>query len=250
MPSTLQLGNCTPSVIEKTKAVNKDAHRAHSFGLILIWVAALSIGWVPSRAAPSQRTVDKTKSNAIQSLTNDELVKEGHKKLAAGRAEEALLDAEKAIYIDNKSASAYFLRARAAHDIGLKREALKDYDKAIALNPRYTKALVNRALIKGGLGNFKAALSDLNAAIEIEPSFAAAYSNRGVTRGALNDRKGALKDFSKAISLNPSYADAYRNRGISKELMNDLKGACSDWKIAGSLGQKDAQTWYLQQCNL
>lgn len=245
----LQLAACQPTGPDRKDASNS-IHEALSFSLGLLCSVVLAIGWSACHSAPNPIPLPKTTPGTVQSPTRATLVKEGLEKLASGRPEEALLDAQKAISLDAYSAEAYYLRARAAHDIGLKQEALKDYDKAIAIDPRFTKALVNRALIKGGLGNLKGALTDLNAAIAIDPTFATAFSNRGVTRGALNDRKGAISDFNKAVKLNPRYADAYRNRGITREMMGDLNGACADWKIASSLGQKDTQAWYIQQCKL
>jgi tetratricopeptide (TPR) repeat protein len=177
------------------------------------------------------------------------VITQGMEKLTAGRPEEAMLDAQRAIGLDSTSANAYFLRARAEDDIGLKADALKDYDKAIGLNPKFAKAYSNRALIKAGQGNLKGAMADMDTAIALDPKLAAAYVNRGVAHGAMGNRKAAINDFSKAISLNPKHENAYRNRGITREMNGDIKGACADWKMAAALGQKDAATWYQNQCS-
>ena len=221
-------------------------NKLHYFALVLLFKGCFLLGAQPLLAIPAT-TRETTKPDPTVHLSK--LIKQGLEQLTSGHPEEALLTAQKAIELDQNSADAYFVRARAKHDIGVKDDALKDYDKSILLNPKLSKALINRALIKGGQGNLRGALNDLNLAIASNPSLANAFSNRGVTRGALNDRKGALEDFNKAISLNPAYADAFRNRGITRELLGDLKGACSDWKMAASLGQKDAANWYQNQCS-
>jgi len=222
-----------------------DASALRSIVLVLTHLAKqsslIALGVSLTHAAPLV-----TQNSARLSV--DFFVKQGLMRLAAGRPEEALLQAERALELNPASAEALFVRARSKHDIGLKADALADYDKALQIDPRMPKALVNRALVKAGLGDVKSAIQDLSAAIGMDPGMASAYSNRGVARGALDDRKGAVADFTKAIQLNPRYADAYRNRGIALEMLGDMKGACRDWRQALLLGQKEVKDWYTSQC--
>ncbi len=85
-----------------------------------------------------------------------------------GKHERALLFADRAVELPGAPATAYFLRARALHQIGSTEEALKEYGNAIKMDQDYGQA----------------------------------FYYRGVLKYATKDRRGACTDFKKAEVLN------------------------------------------------
>jgi tetratricopeptide (TPR) repeat protein len=132
-----------------------------------------------------------------------------------------------------------------------RRDAVAQLNRAVVLNPRYTTAYFLRAIAKNLLNDPQGALADYNQAISLNPKLATAYNNRGLLKkNLLNDSQGALADYNQAISLNPQDANVYNNRGILKyEKLNDPQGALADYNQAISLNPQDAAA-YINRGNL
>jgi tetratricopeptide (TPR) repeat protein len=176
-----------------------------------------------------------------------ENVREGRK--------EAIRQLSRAIALNPKYTTAYFMRAYINEDLGNYSSSLADYNQVIALNPNHADAYSNRGLLKKNrLNDPQGALSDYNQAITLSPKDPDAYSNRGLLKvDKLNDLQGALADYNQAISLqersantlNPKYAVAYYNRGLLKaDKLNDLQGALADYNQAIALNPKYAKAYY------
>jgi tetratricopeptide (TPR) repeat protein len=123
------------------------------------------------------------------------------------------------------------------------RESLAQFSRAIALNSRYTTAYFLRAYVKDSLNDPQGALADYNLAISLNPKYVNAYNNRGVLKqDKLNDPQGALADFNQSIALNPKFANAYYNRGNLKyQKLNDRPGAISDFRAAAKIYRQQGQ---------
>lgn len=120
---------------------------------------------------------------------------------AAGNADGALDDFNKAIELGYVEAHAYmsrglFYAARGEHD-----KAIEDYTTAIEKDPKDVSPLINRAaayILKGQVEN---AIKDYNLAIEGRTNDPILYQQRAVAFKALNKLDEAIIDFSKAIEI-------------------------------------------------
>jgi Tfp pilus assembly protein PilF len=177
---------------------------------------------------------------------------------------EAVAQFSRAIRINPRYTTAYFMRAIVQNLLQAYPQALADYNKAISLNPKDAKAYNNRGNLKYERNDVQGALADYNKAISINPKLALAYNNRGNLKyQKLNDAQGALVDYNKAISINSKLALAYNNRGVLKdeklndagalayynrgnlkdEKLNDAQGALADYKQSIALNPKYADAY-------
>lgn len=86
----------------------------------------------------------------------------------------ALVYTGKALKLSDDIAEAYFLRARAAHQLGSTETALEAYNNAIRLNDRYGSAYLYRGALKAGMSQIAEACQDFTTAHTLGESTAAA----------------------------------------------------------------------------
>jgi tetratricopeptide (TPR) repeat protein len=190
--------------------------------------------------------------NPAVAATADEFFISGFNKVVdpgqdfqAGRRD-AVAQLNRAVALNPRYTTAYFLRAYVKNQLNDSQGALADFNQTISLNSQYAEAYNNRGLLKfQKLNNPQGALADYNQAISLNPNYATAYYNRGVLKvQKLNDSQGALADYNQAISLNSNYADAYNNRGnLKKDKLNDPQGALTDYNQAISLNPNYANAY-------
>jgi tetratricopeptide (TPR) repeat protein len=113
----------------------------------------------------------------------------------------------------------YFDRGSAKYFLGRKKEALIDFNKAISINPKTAYSYLNRGSVKKDLGRKKEALIDYNKAISINPDFTLAYANRGLIKLALGDKKGAIDD----LNISAKLSRKQNNTELRNAVMNMLE---------------------------
>jgi tetratricopeptide (TPR) repeat protein len=92
------------------------------------------------------------------------------------------------------------------------KEAVAQFSRAIRLNPRYTTAYFMRAYVQYDLQAYPQVLADFNKAISLNPKDANAYYNRGILKATkLNDRQGAIGDLRIAARI-------FREKGQTQDL--------------------------------
>ncbi|MFD2036000.1 tetratricopeptide repeat protein [Belliella marina] len=79
----------------------------------------------------------------------------------------ALLYADRAVETSGAPAMAYFMKARALHQLGNTEEALKEYNAAIKMDKDFGQAYYNRGLLKLATDKKKSGCEDLNLAIKL-----------------------------------------------------------------------------------
>ena len=57
-----------------------------------------------------------------------------------------------------------------------------------------------------------------------------------------------MVDYDLAIAINPKHIDAFYQRGLIKLKLSDKAGACNDLSNAITLGNKEAQSAYNENC--
>ena len=115
-------------------------------------------------------------------------------------------------------------------------EAIVQFNQAIDLNDLNPESFLLRGLCWHAMGETKKAVEDLSQAIILDNEYVAAYQQLGYIYlvGQAADR--AIEAFDKAIELDPTNAEVYVNRGTAKCMNNDKEGANADWKLAKALG--------------
>jgi len=181
--------------------------------------------------------------------TAKEYAQKGRDLYEKGEFMEALLNANKAIEVDQNYAAAYYLRANIKDNFDDRHGAMKDYNVAIEKNPKFADAFYARGNVKMKLQDYYGAIADFTSAITINENYIEAYFNRGKAKQFLLAYEDAINDCSKIIQINPKNVDAYYMRGILRINFGDMKNGCLDLSKAGELGDLKAYEVIKERCN-
>jgi tetratricopeptide (TPR) repeat protein len=162
--------------------------------------------------------------------------------VVAGKRQ-AIQEFSKAIKLNPRYTSSYFVRGYTYTQLEDLELAIKDYSKTIELDPKHVEAYISRGNLRYVQKDLIGAITDYDQAIILNPQSYNAYNNRGNVKAQQNNLEEALADYTKAILLNSKYAEAYYNRGNLKDRQNDLAGARSDYDQAIILNPQDASTY-------
>jgi tetratricopeptide (TPR) repeat protein len=146
------------------------------------------------------------------------------------KADEAILELNKAIELDPQYALTYSHRADAYKDKGQFQEALADYGKALELAPKYATAYLNRANLYAENSDFDRAIADYRRALEVEPANILAYYSRGNTYAKQGRYEQAIADYNTLLEINPLYPHAYVRMGLAYEKLDRTKDALAIYK--------------------
>ncbi|MFO0808447.1 MAG: caspase family protein [Gemmataceae bacterium] len=122
-------------------------------------------------------------------------------------------DAEEAVRLDPKSASAYAMRALAFADQGDTAKARDDANRAVQLGGATPLAYWARAFTRNYLREYGAAADDCTKALELDPSFLPAYRTRAYAYTELKSYDLAVRDLTRAIEIDtvrPGVVEALR----------------------------------------
>ncbi len=137
-------------------------------------------------------------------LTVEEIIAHGKQFSEKKLYDLAVLEFDKAIAKDSRSAYAYAMRG---HCYLLKQEyatAVKDFTLAIELSPKYEDAISRRAYANAALQNFREALADYDQVVKLNPKNDKAFFEKGLLLGRyLRDYDLAIENLNKAIEINP-----------------------------------------------
>ena len=175
----------------------------------------------------------------------------------AGRLDECIAAADRAIELDPTLKFAYTNRALAramlaggaggiesklAHYTG----AIEDYGRAIVLQERLIERdLARRSQGPGVLFRFASRLfkppdTSENAKLgsqlaKLRTDLSNMHILRGLTHAAAYDHSLARDDFARCIELSPANSEAYYQRGLANGRLGDLKSALRDFDMVISL---------------
>jgi tetratricopeptide (TPR) repeat protein len=107
------------------------------------------------------------------------------------------------------------------------KSALADAERAIAIDPKLASAYNLQGLANRDLNNLEVALSCFSRAVELRPD-ADNYYQRGYIYQQLGRHREAIDDFTKVIEINRDMAASYFSRAESKRALGDLAGAKAD----------------------
>ncbi len=131
----------------------------------------------------------------------------------AGRLQDALDDFNRALSLNQRSATIWHDRGDVLAAMGQDDSAIVNYDRALAIQPTWAGAWNNRGAVKLRRGQFAAALSDFDKAIEMAPGLRDAFTNRASAHASLLDYERSIADSRRAIELDPRHPTNYLQFG-------------------------------------
>ncbi|MEY2563006.1 MAG: hypothetical protein QOH88_1199 [Verrucomicrobiota bacterium] len=140
-----------------------------------------------------------------------------------------LADANEAIRLDGRMASAYSKRGLVYRRQGNSKQAIEEFNAALRLNPNLAYVYNNRGLIYSDMGRSDAAIRDFTHAIQCDPNYANAYNNRAIEYSKLGRNEQALADYDEAIRRDPNVENSHINRAFLLEKMGDSQRAAADY---------------------
>lgn len=113
-------------------------------------------------------------------------------------------------------------------DSELQLKAVPWLDRAILLNPKDATAYFLRSRCDAWVDNFQKAVLDLNTAIKLKPDYAEAYGDRGHAYVAIKQYPRAYADFEKAFQLSKD-TDAMGSKAKLEDVNGKHKEAVADY---------------------
>ncbi|KAK7306006.1 hypothetical protein VNO77_43920 [Canavalia gladiata] len=150
------------------------------------------------------------------------LVTRAHVDLAAGRFEDALEEAQKAVRLDsnNKQANKVMIKTRVVAGARARgnelfkankfSEACIAYGEGLDHDPYNCVLLCNRATCRSKLGQFEKAVDDCTAAINLRPSYSKARLRRADTNAKLERWEASIQDYEILLRERPEEEEVKR----------------------------------------
>jgi len=156
-------------------------------------------------------------------------LKKGKRLLDDGKCDEAILELDRALVADNRSAEGYFHRANAYVHKG-------DRDRVTADE----SAEGNAGRAYDGKDDYEKAIADYTSALAINPAAPEILCARGHAYRRKGDYARAIEDYTVALGVKPDYRDALNSRGIVHYRMGNHKLAIKDWEAILRIDPDDA----------
>jgi protein O-GlcNAc transferase len=172
---------------------------------------------------------------------------------AMGRHDEAIKSLQEAIALAPDLAIAHGHLADVLSDAGRKSEAIHSYDRALALTPDRIEDWFNRGLALHAVGRLEEALGNFEWVIASKPEIVLAYLERANVLFRLHRNEEALASVDGALLRNPDLAEAWHSRGNILCALLQYDGALTAYGKALALKTDLVEGWLgcgnaLRQC--
>ena len=174
--------------------------------------------------------------NSYGQTTEEEILRKGVDLTRHDKFDEAIVEFNKIIDADPKSANAYYNLGYAYDKKGDLANSISNFSKAIEIDPTLTDAYYNRGFAYYKKGNFDSAIADYSKAIEISPDSADAYYGLGLVYSQKGDLDKAISEYTQAIKVRSNFALAYDARAVAYVTKKNYLLALADVNKAQSLG--------------
>ena len=141
----------------------------------------------------------------------------------------ALLDLNKAVELNPKSADALAQLGRGVKLKGDNARALVHLSAALKIAPSFEYALRHRAETYANLARYAEGLADINQVIAINPTSIAGLGVRGRIHRLAGSLDLALADLNRALIMQPNYPYGYHQRGDAYMSKGDYAKALADY---------------------
>jgi tetratricopeptide (TPR) repeat protein len=165
-----------------------------------------------------------------------------------GKYNEALVDINRSIELNDKTEIAYFSRANCRYKMIEQIELLSGTHTDFSI-PIQSAGRQNQTVLPQASLDYHSILNDYDTALSLNPEFFFVNFNRAYIRLRLGEYQNAIDDLTRAIELEPEFAEAYFNRGLTKIYLDDLEGGALDLSRAGELGISGAYNIIKRYCN-
>jgi len=133
--------------------------------------------------------------------------------LRVGRANEALVLAQRATELDPGYAFSYLVLGEANQAMNRFDEAIEAAKHAIQINPDYFDAYGILGSLYGQTKHYEESLEAFNHALRFDSRNADVYNGLGIAYYRLGRHEEGIKAVNEAVKLNPNFANAYINLG-------------------------------------
>ena len=174
--------------------------------------------------------------NGYTQTAEDESIKKGTDLIRHDKFDEAIIEFNKVITVNPKSAAAYYNLGFAYDKKGDLSNAISYFNKAIEIDATLADAYYNRGSAYYKKGNFDNAITDYNKVIEISPASADAHYGLGLAYSKKGDQDKAISEYTAAIKTRPDFTLAYDARAVVYVMKKNYIGAMADVNKAQSLG--------------
>jgi tetratricopeptide (TPR) repeat protein len=130
-----------------------------------------------------------------------------------GRADEAVVQYQKALEVKPNHADAYYNLGHLFAKMGRTDEALAHYQKALDIDPNHAKAHINLGGLLADLGRADEALAHYAKASEIDPNDSGIQYNLGSLLEDMGRTDEAIAHYQKALILTPDHPETHYNLG-------------------------------------
>ena len=153
----------------------------------------------------------------------------------AGRWNESLDAAEKAIAIDPGNKNYWMGKATALKNLNRNQESHDSAQKAISLDPDFINAWLIDSSALNSLGKYQDALAASEKALSLDPNNYVGWNNKAVSLYHLNRYQESLDAAEKSIELNSAYAKSWANKGNALQNLGRYKEALAAYDKSLSL---------------
>jgi lipoprotein NlpI len=160
--------------------------------------ALIAVAPVPGGSHP--RLASAADGDAEKAL---KLVEEAGAAYQAGKADDAVALAKKAIALDAKNPAAFFVLGSAHLKLRQNDDAAKAFTQVIALDPKAVAAYDRRGDAELKSGKFKEAVADFDKYLEANPKFAPEHWRRGIALYYAGRYKDGVAQFDLHRKVNP-----------------------------------------------
>jgi tetratricopeptide (TPR) repeat protein len=187
---------------------------------------------------------EKIKANE----SSDNYLSRGIFKFLTKQYNDAMIDFDKSLRLDNKNLITYFSRANCRVKMVELMESVPDLsqDMTIAIG---SGNFGDKDLKKEFLDDYKDILNDYDRCSKFDPDFPFVYYNKAYVLCKLDRYEEAVSNLDKAIDLQHDFAEAYFNRGLIRIYLDDVDNGAKDLSKAGELGIEDAYNIIKRYCN-
>jgi len=171
----------------------------------------------------------------------------GHALYFEGKSRAAIVEFNKAVFLNPGYARAYVNRGNVYAAIRNYDEALKDYQTAVRLRPDEVDAHYMKGMVHSKTGRYQQAIEDFSQTIALDQNHARAFHDRGLAYFHLGRYEQAISDYDEAIRRNPDFTLAYHNRAYGYFRQRNDERGCPDAHRACALGDCDLLTAIQQE---
>ncbi len=158
---------------------------------------------------------------------------------------DALWFYQKAIWLDNQNAAAWFGEGKSLQRLHNFADAAAAYEKVIDLDPFHHEAYFQLGLSLVNLERFTEAIPNLTQSLLLDPDNARTYYYLGIAYLNSNRRTQALEALERAIRINPDFGEAHLELGRIYEEQEELERAVDHYQLAQEVNPELEEINYL-----